>query len=148
MQFSREGRVCVGGVSMRFRGYSNCEASQGDILRIYIYIYISWNQLKGCYWAAVNCAPPTAGVTFERITADRTELYSYDPLTGANILISVEPFPVDESVPTEDKIEWAVKRPTFWDAGRTPERLASGGKEEGEGGGCGQKVSLGVGEDD
>ena len=38
------------------------------------------------------------------------ELYSYVPPLGTNILISVEPFPVDDSVSTEDKIEWAVKR--------------------------------------
>ena len=38
------------------------------------------------------------------------ELYSYVPPSGTNIPISVEPFPVDDSVPTEDKIKWAVKR--------------------------------------
>ena len=42
--------------------------------------------------------------------AERVELYSYVPPPGANIPISVEPFPVDDSVPTEDKIEWAVKQ--------------------------------------
>ena len=38
------------------------------------------------------------------------ELYNYVPLPGSNIPISVEPFPVDDSVPTKDDIEWAVKR--------------------------------------
>ena len=38
------------------------------------------------------------------------DLYSYVPPLGANIPISVEPLPVDDLVPTEDKIEWAVKR--------------------------------------
>ena len=37
------------------------------------------------------------------------ELYSYILPPGANITISVEPFPVDDSVPTKDKIEWSVK---------------------------------------
>ena len=37
------------------------------------------------------------------------ELYSYVPPLGANILISAETFPLENSVPTEDKIEWAVK---------------------------------------
>ena len=37
------------------------------------------------------------------------ELYSYVPPPGLNTPISVEPFLVDDSVPTEDKIEWAVK---------------------------------------
>ena len=38
------------------------------------------------------------------------ELYSYVPPLGENIPISVEPFPVENLVPTEDKIEGAVKR--------------------------------------
>ena len=38
------------------------------------------------------------------------EIYSYIPPLGTNIPISLEPFPVDDSVPTEDEIEWAVKR--------------------------------------
>ena len=37
------------------------------------------------------------------------ELYSYVLPPGTNIFISVEPFSVDDSVPTEDEIEWAVK---------------------------------------
>ena len=37
------------------------------------------------------------------------ELYSYVPPPGENIPISVEPLPVDNSVPTEDEIKWAVK---------------------------------------
>ena len=40
----------------------------------------------------------------------RVELYSYIPPPGTNITISVEPFPVDDLVPMEDKIECAVKR--------------------------------------
>ena len=36
--------------------------------------------------------------------------YSYIPPPGANIPIPVYPFPVDGSVPTDDDIEWAVKR--------------------------------------
>ena len=38
------------------------------------------------------------------------ELYNYVPPPGPNTHISVEPFPVDDSVPTKDDIEWAVKR--------------------------------------
>ena len=37
-------------------------------------------------------------------------MYSYVPPPGKNIPISVQPFPVDDSVPTEDEIEWAVKQ--------------------------------------
>ena len=38
------------------------------------------------------------------------ELYSYVLPLGENIPISVQPFPVDDSVPTEDEVEWAVKQ--------------------------------------
>ena len=38
------------------------------------------------------------------------ELYSYVPPLGAVIPISVELFLVDDLVPMEDKINWAVKR--------------------------------------
>ena len=58
---------------------------------------------------AVDYAPPPAQVTLKRIMAERVELYSYVPPPGANIPISVEPFPMDNLVPTEDNNEWAVK---------------------------------------
>ena len=58
----------------------------------------------------VDRDPPPARVKLERITAERVDLYRYVPPPGSNIPIYVEPFPVEDSVPTEDKIEWAVKR--------------------------------------
>ena len=69
----------------------------------------AWHQLKGWYQAVVDCDPPPARVTLEWIAAERVDLYSYVPTLGGDIPISVEPLPVDDSVPTEDKIEWAVK---------------------------------------
>ena len=42
----------------------------------------AWQQIKGWYKAAVDCAPPPARVTLERITAERVELYSYVPPPG------------------------------------------------------------------
>ena len=41
---------------------------------------------------------------------ERVELYRHVPPLGENIPISVEPFLVEDLVPTEDKIEWALKR--------------------------------------
>ena len=37
-------------------------------------------------------------------------MYSYAPPPGTNIPISVDLFQVEDLVPTEDKIEWLVKR--------------------------------------
>ena len=65
--------------------------------------------MKGWYWAAADRAPPPAWVTLERITADQVYLYRYVPPPGENIPVSVETLPVEDLVPTEDKIEWAVK---------------------------------------
>ena len=70
----------------------------------------SWHRLKGWYRAAVNRSPPPDWVTLKQITAERVDLYSYIPPSGANITISLDPFPLDDSVPTEGKIEWVVKR--------------------------------------
>ena len=70
----------------------------------------AWHRTKGWYKAAVDRAPPPARVTFERITEERVEMYSYVPLLGMNIPISVQPFPVENLMPTKDEIEWAVTR--------------------------------------
>ena len=70
----------------------------------------AWEQINWWYKAAVDCAPPPARVTLKWITAERVELYRYVPPPRKNIPVSVQPFPVDDSVSTEDEIEWAVKR--------------------------------------
>ena len=101
----------------------------------------AWCQIKVCYWYAVDHAPLPAWVTLKKITAERVGLYSYVPPLGANIPISMEPLPVDDSVHTEDKIEGAVKRLRNHCSGgglgyvvQSPEKVAIGGEEEGEGG--------------
>ena len=58
----------------------------------------------------VNRAPPPAQATLERITAERVDLYSYVPSLGENILVTVTTVEIDDSVPTEDEIEEAVKK--------------------------------------
>ena len=64
----------------------------------------AWHQMKGWYRYAVDHAPPPAWVTLECITADQVDLYSYVPPPGDNIPVSVDPFPVDDSVPMEEEI--------------------------------------------
>ena len=53
---------------------------------------------------------PPARATLEWITADRVDLYSYVPSPGEKIPFTVAPVEVDDSVPTEDEIEDAVKK--------------------------------------
>ena len=66
--------------------------------------------MKGWYKAVVNRAPPPARATLERITAERVALYSYVPLLGENIPVTIQPFLVDDLVTEEGEIEWGVKR--------------------------------------
>ena len=65
----------------------------------------AWHRIKGWYKSEVDHAPPPAWVTHDQITAESMELYSNVPPLGKNIPISVQPFPVDDSVTTEDEIE-------------------------------------------
>ena len=69
-----------------------------------------WYRLQGWYKAAVDRAPPPARSTLKRVTAERVALYSRSPPLGDNILVTIEPFTVEEGVPEEEEIEWAVKR--------------------------------------
>ena len=66
--------------------------------------------MKGWYKDAVNRAPPPARATLERITAERVELYSQVPSPGDNILVTVNPSEIDDSVPTEDEIAEAFTK--------------------------------------
>ena len=62
----------------------------------------AWHRIKVLYKAVVDHALSPAWVTLKRITEERVELYSYVPPPRTNIPISVQPLPVDDSVPTED----------------------------------------------
>ena len=58
--------------------------------------------MKGWYQAEVDRDPPPDRVILERITAERVDLYSYVPPLGGDIPVSVEPFSVYDSLPTEE----------------------------------------------
>ena len=70
----------------------------------------AWRMLKGWYKTVVSRVPPPARSTLERITVERVDFYSYVPSPGEKIPVTVTPVEVDDSVPTEDKIEEAVKK--------------------------------------
>ena len=98
----------------------------------------AWWRMKGWYQAAAKRGPPPARATLERITAERTELDSRVPSPGETIPVTVEPALIDDSVPTEDDIEAAVKklRQNRSGGGITDPRgahqgVARGGKEGG-----------------
>ena len=56
----------------------------------------AWRRMKGWYQAAAKRGPPPARATLERITAERTELYSQVPSPGENIPVTVEPAKIDD----------------------------------------------------
>ena len=66
-------------------------------------------RLQGWYKAAVNRALPPARATLKRVTAERVALYSRVPSPGDSIPVNNEPFAVEDGVPEEGEIEWAVK---------------------------------------
>ena len=70
----------------------------------------AWHRIQGWYKAAVNHDLPPAQVTLERITAERVALYIRVPPPGNNIPVELEPFEVEDAVPEEGEIDWAVKR--------------------------------------
>ena len=70
----------------------------------------AWHRIHGWYKAAVDPAPPPSRVTLERITAERVALYSHVPPPGEKNPMAIKPFMVNDLVPEEGEIEWAVKR--------------------------------------
>ena len=70
----------------------------------------AWHRIQGWYKAAVDRAPLPARVTLKRIMAERVALYSHVPPPGDKIPVDIKPFMVDDLVPEEGGIEWAVKR--------------------------------------
>ena len=72
-----------------------------------------WGRMQGWYSVAVDHAPPPARITLKRITAERKELYCAvppPPPSGENIAIYVPPSQIDNSLPIEEEVEWAVQR--------------------------------------
>ena len=44
------------------------------------------------------------------VTAERSKLYSQVPPPGDTIPVTIDPFEVEDGVPTEAEVEWTVKR--------------------------------------
>ena len=60
----------------------------------------------------VQSSPPPEQVILKQITEERMELYRnvLPPRGGDNIPISMMRTDIDDSVPTEEEVEWAVRR--------------------------------------
>ena len=64
----------------------------------------AWYRLQGWYKAAVDRAPPPDRATLKRVTAERVTLYSRIPPPGNTTPVTIEPFTVEDGVPTEAEI--------------------------------------------
>ena len=64
--------------------------------------------MRGWYIAELYHASPPARITLEKITAEHVELYRAIPPPGENIPISRNISHIDDSVTTEEEVEWAV----------------------------------------
>ena len=70
----------------------------------------AWRRMKGWYRDAATRGPPPARATLERLTAEQTGcIAGYHP-PGENIPVTFDPTHIDDLVPTEDKVEVAVKK--------------------------------------
>ena len=58
----------------------------------------------------VDRPPPPARDTLRRVTAEREKLYNWVPPPGDTIPVTIEPLEVEDGVPSEAEVEWAVKR--------------------------------------
>ena len=68
----------------------------------------AWRQMKGWYKIMAVRASNPARLTIKRIIAERVALHHHIPPIGEKLPIYVDPLPLDDSVPIEDNIEWAV----------------------------------------
>ena len=58
----------------------------------------------------MDLPPPPIRVAIAIITAERVELYQNVPPPGQPIHVGVQPLPVDDSIPEDKEIAWAVRQ--------------------------------------
>ena len=73
----------------------------------------AWMRVRGLYIVAVDHTLMPAQITLDWIMAECVKLYRSippPPDLGENIPTSVTPSQIDDSVPTVEEVEWAVRR--------------------------------------
>ena len=70
----------------------------------------AWHRLQGWYKATADRPPPPARATLRRVTAEQEQLYSREPPPGDTIPVTIDPFEVEDGIPSKAEVEWAVKR--------------------------------------
>ena len=62
------------------------------------------NSMKGCYKEATYRALPSSQLYIKRITEERVSLYQHVPPVRENILVPVDPSPLDDSILYKENI--------------------------------------------
>ena len=70
----------------------------------------AWISMMGCYWEVVDLPPPPDLITIAKMSAERAALYPPPPPLGCSIPIVTLTFHVDDYVPEEEDIVWAIRR--------------------------------------
>ena len=72
----------------------------------------AWIRMRGWYKNSVDRHPPPSRMTLGTMTEEREELYRDVPSSGEPIPVEYPPFPflVDDSIPDDEEITWAVRR--------------------------------------
>ncbi len=70
----------------------------------------AWRSIKGCWYHSVEDRPPKLNYQrMEMLTQECIDLYTAAPPLGAPIPINVDPFDVNNKIPTDGEIQEAVK---------------------------------------
>ena len=70
----------------------------------------AWRRMQRWYISAVDHTLPPARITLDYITDKRLELYRVVTSLVENIPTSVPPSKIDNSIPSEEEVKWAVQR--------------------------------------
>ena len=69
-----------------------------------------WRHMQGWYKTTKKHPPPPTHIILSHITVERVDIYLWDPSTGYIISIGMNPFMVDDYIPSMENIEWEVRQ--------------------------------------
>ena len=69
----------------------------------------AWRCIKGWYRSVEDRPPKPNFQRMDALTQERVDLYTAEPPPGAPIPINVDPFSVNDDIPTDGEIREAVK---------------------------------------
>ena len=70
----------------------------------------AWINMWGCYKEAVDRPTPPDRMAISTMMVNKVKLYQHFPPPGYLISVGVKPFLVNESIPEDQQIAWAVLR--------------------------------------